>query len=113
MVYRQGRKVTRLLFLSASLAASECFAQQFNSAIQTGTIQNAAITEASGIVASRLNPGVLWTHNDSGHGPQIYPMTAGGADLGTYTISGASSTDWEDIAIGPGPVADAQYLYIG
>jgi hypothetical protein len=40
-------------------------------------------------------------------------MTPAGTNLGTYSISGASATDWEDIAIGPGPTAGAQYLYIG
>src|SRR5256885_1417878 len=37
----------------------------FNAGITTGTIQNAAITEASGIAASRVNDNVLWTQEDS------------------------------------------------
>src|SRR5207237_6184912 len=40
-------------------------------------------------------------------------MTPAGTNLGTYTISGATNRDWEDIAVGPGPVNGTQYLYIG
>src|SRR5436190_2052587 len=79
----------------------------------TGTIANSGITEASGIVASRINPNVLWTHNDSGHPAQVFPTTPAGANLGTYTVAGAGNTYWEDIALGPGPVAGTQYLYCG
>jgi len=33
--------------------------------------------------------------------------------LGIYSVGGASNRDWEDMAIGPGPVDGQQYLYIG
>jgi hypothetical protein len=90
-----------------------CNAATFATGVLTGTIQNSSVTEASGIVASRKNADVLWTHNDSGDTARVFAMTPAGTNLGTYTISGAGSTDWEDIAIGPGPVAGTQYLYFG
>ena len=40
-------------------------------------------------------------------------MTTAGTNLGAYSITGAGATDWEDIAIGPGPTGGAQYLYLG
>ncbi|MCC7476180.1 MAG: autotransporter-associated beta strand repeat-containing protein [Pirellulales bacterium] len=85
----------------------------FATGFSTGTVQNSSIVEASGIVASRKNPNVLWTHNDSGDSARVYPISTAGANLGAYTLSGASSSDWEDIAIGPGPVTGTQYLYAG
>jgi hypothetical protein len=85
----------------------------FSSGVQTGSIENAAVNEASGIAASRLNANVLWVHDDSGNPAQVFPTTPAGANLGTYTISGATNVDWEDIATGPGPAAGTQYLYIG
>src|SRR4051812_23658019 len=103
-----------LLATPPLLAGSVCFgAPTFSTGITTGNLANGSITEASGIVASRMNPNVLWTHNDSGHNPEIFPITPAGANLGTYTISGATDRDWEDIAVGPGPVNGTQYLYIG
>ena len=89
-----------------------CFAvPSFTAGISQGNIQNSSIDEASGIVSSRANPNVLWTHNDSGDSARLFAMTTAGANLGVYTILGASATDWEDIALGPGPVDGQQYLY--
>jgi autotransporter-associated beta strand protein len=88
-------------------------APSFTSGVQVGAIENAAITEASGIAASRMNPNVLWTQEDSGNPAQIYAMTPAGTNLGTYTLSGAGNTDWEDIDVGPGPAAGTQYVYAG
>jgi hypothetical protein len=78
-----------------------------------GRVQSNSVTEASGLAASRAHPGVLWTHNDSGGGPVLYAMTFSGESLGRYRIANARARDWEDLAIGPGPVAGRSYLYIG
>lgn len=78
-----------------------------------GTVQTEDLTEASGIAASRRNPGVLWVHNDSGDTARIFAMTPGGALLGTYSLQSVAAVDWEDIAIGPGPAAGVHYIYIG
>src|SRR4051812_49239849 len=101
-----------LFWCACALAAVTAQAQTFTSGITTGNIANSAITEASGIAASRLNPNVLWTHNDSGNPAQIFAMTSTGATLGSYTLTGAGNTDWEDISIGPGPLANTQYIYV-
>ena len=78
-----------------------------------GTIKNSSITESSGLVASRSTPGAYWTHNDSGDGPFIYALNAGGASRGVFRVTGAQAHDWEDISIGPGPDRGKSYLYIG
>lgn len=78
-----------------------------------GLIASDAITEASGLVASRRNPGVLWVHNDSGDGPRLFAIGTYGELLGTYYLAGAQARDWEDIALGPGPEAGVDYLYVG
>jgi PKD repeat protein len=78
-------------------------------------LDGAALLEASGLAFSRQSPGVLWTHNDSDpDGPRVYAFaTATGALLGTFTLQGADVKDWEDMALGPGPVGGKQYLYVG
>jgi len=76
-------------------------------------LQDPAINESSGIVASRTTPGLYWTHNDSGDGPYIYAFDERGARRGAWRVRGAAARDWEDIAAGPGPQAGTSYLYIG
>ncbi|HWN09712.1 MAG TPA: hypothetical protein VNO50_10665 [Pyrinomonadaceae bacterium] len=71
------------------------------------------INESSGIVSSRTNPGLYWTHNDSGDGPFVYAIDAKGTHKGVWRVTGATARDWEDIAIGPGPERGTNYLYIG
>ena len=80
---------------------------------QIGTVVSGDIDEASGLATSRKNSQVLWLHNDSGDAARLYAINTQGQLLATYTISGASAVDWEDMAIGPGPDEGVDYLYIG
>jgi hypothetical protein len=77
------------------------------------TIKEKAITESSGLAASRTTPGAYWTHNDSGDGPFIYAFDTRGDSLGIFRVTGAQAVDWEDMAAGPGPQAGKSYLYLG
>lgn len=92
------------------VAAQTC--PDFFAPITTGVVQDPAIDEASGLAASALNPGVFWVHNDSGDAPRVFAMRADGTVLARYDLTGASATDWEDMARGPGPVPGADYLYL-
>jgi hypothetical protein len=77
-----------------------------------GRVEESAIIEASGLVASRSNPGVLWMHNDSGHSEQLFALTTAGKTLAKYSLPHAACVDWEDIAVAPG--RDGKwYLYVG
>jgi hypothetical protein len=91
------------------------FAQcpQFDTGYSMGTVQSSDIVEASGLAASRKNPYVLWTHNDKGGSARLFAMNTDGTHLGIYYLSGASNRDWEDIAVGPGPVDGLHYIYVG
>jgi hypothetical protein len=92
-------------------AASVC--PSFETGVSVGKTPMGDIKEASGIVASRRSPGTLWVHNDSGASATLYALTSTGAMQAIYNLDGASAQDWEDIAIGPGPVAGTSYLYVG
>lgn len=85
----------------------------FGSKSKVGTISFPQAKELSGIAASRRNPDVLWTHNDSGDTERIFAISATAAHLGTYIVSGNKQIDWEDIAVGPGPESGLTYVYIG
>ena len=80
---------------------------------QLSILKDKSVKESSGIAASRTVPGVYWTHNDSGDGPFIYAFDTRGNSRGVWRVTGATATDWEDIAAGPGPKPGVSYLYIG
>ena len=85
----------------------------YAAAVELAKLQDPAITESSGLIASRSNPGLFWTHNDSGDGPFIYAFDRTGKSRGVWRVNGASARDWEDIAAGPGPDRSKTYLYVG
>jgi hypothetical protein len=61
------------------------------------------LRESSGLAVSRTQPGVLWSHNDSGDGPNLYAIDQSGSLLAIVPVAKASARDWEDIASGPCP----------
>ncbi len=77
-----------------------------------GTLRVDGVNELSGMTGSRQNKDVFWTHND---GPQsvVYGINSRGAHVATLRLSGVRSLDWEDIAVGPGPTENVDYLYLG
>lgn len=79
---------------------------------QVGKLDARQLGEASGLVLSRANPGVMWLHNDSGDGPNVFAVGPDGSVRCRYRLEGAGAEDWEDIAIGPGPKQGKDYLYI-
>lgn len=76
-------------------------------------LEDASIDESSGLAASRRNPDLFWTHNDSGDDPVIFAFDRRGRRRGVWRVEGAKSRDWEDIAVGPGPERGRPYIFIG
>jgi hypothetical protein len=88
-------------------------APSFANPIVAGVVSTYDITEASGLIASRQNPGVLWTHNDSGFPGTVFAISTNGTLLARYTVPSAFFGDFEDISFGPGPTPERQYIYLG
>lgn len=88
------------------------FSKDFSKPKIIGRISSPEITESSGIVASRCNQGVFWTHNDSGDEAFIFAINFNGEKLGTWKVTGAKNYDWEDIATFKAASGEC-YLYIG
>ena len=86
---------------------------EFGNRIDMGLIESVELVEASGIVASRKNEHILWSHNDRNHQNRLFAINTRGKHLGVYWLEGIENRDWEDIAIGPGPVQGLDYIYIG
>lgn len=70
------------------------------------------LAEASGLVASIANSGLLWTINDSGNPPEVFLIDQHAKINLVCTLSGVHNRDWEDIAIGAGPVRGKNYIYV-
>jgi hypothetical protein len=78
----------------------------------TGRVADPSANELSGLVRSPSQPGVLWSHDDSGAGPVLFGLLADGRVVARPTVSGAQAVDWEDIAAGSAPDG-RPLLYVG
>jgi hypothetical protein len=77
---------------------------------RTGVFQHPMLDESSGVAASRRQPGVLWTLNDSGNDAWIFATDTLGRDHGAFMVIGAENRDWEAIALGPCGSRDCLYI---
>jgi len=90
--------------------ASTCTRCPMPGAVMNRPSVPAALVEASGIVASRAHPGILYSHNDSGDTARVIAFDDQGTLVAQLDITGATATDWEDIAIGPCPTGSCIYV---
>jgi hypothetical protein len=98
---------------SASSSPAGGASSAYDSPVHLAGLEYEPITESSGIAASKRNPNLFWTHNDSGDEPFIYAFDHRGKHRGVWRVLGAKAVDWEDMAIGPGPNRGKSYLYLG
>ena len=77
-----------------------------------GTNKNKRLEEVSGLAASIANSGYFWAHNDSGNPSELFLLNEKAATVKTFTLQ-VENRDWEDIALGPGPEENTNYLYVG
>ncbi|MCA9538773.1 MAG: hypothetical protein KC620_07790 [Myxococcales bacterium] len=99
----------RALFVVAAAGLlGACSGRQDETRVETAKYASEVIREPSGLLVSRKQPGVLWTHNDSGGGPVLFATTVTGQLLGEFTVEGATAIDWESLA-----QDEEGHLYIG
>jgi len=67
------------------------------------------INEASGLIASVQNPGLLWVHNDSGDSARLFGIQSNGDLVVELSFPTIRAVDWEDIALDRA----TGYIYIG
>ena len=80
--------------------------------VDTAAIRAPALSESSGIVASRRQSGIYWSINDSGNDPLLFATDSAGTDLGYVRVTGARNVDWEDLSVGPCTRTSGTCLYI-
>ncbi len=109
-----------------SMTLNHAFGQTFASGVLIGHTPIPESPETSGMAISRNNENVIWLKSDGGiktdllfDGHSFYPKgtqvlvaaAANGAALIDYRIPYGG--DFEDMALGAGPVPGVQYLYLG
>lgn len=81
----------------------------FDSSPSVSSLDAGLLNGASGIADAVNFTNAVWVHND--HDPNLYLLSYEGKLLKKIPFSG-TSRDWEDMALGPGPVANTNYIYI-
>jgi len=67
------------------------------------------VPEASGLAVSRRTPGIIWSHNDSGHDAVLYAFDLAGAPHGRVRVP-IVTRDWEDVSSGRCPAGACLYI---
>jgi len=108
-------RLTWWVGLAASCALTRVGVAQpvFLPGVSLGSLNSGAITEASGLAASRVNADVLYVHNDHGDVARFFAINTQAQLVGTFRLTGVTAVDWEDIAVGPGPTGGQSYVYVG
>jgi hypothetical protein len=66
-------------------------------AVVNGPTRLPEIPESSGLAVGRRNPGVLWSHNDSGSAAVLFALDTAGSTVGRVRVP-IRTRDWEDIS---------------
>ncbi len=100
------------LFACANADALDADCPQWQNPVSVGVVASPEITEASGLAASRVHEGVLWTHNDKGDSARLFALGLDASHQGELTVLGPEPVDWEDLASGPAPDGGG-WLFVG
>ncbi len=96
--------VVVLLLTSCAAAREESnrdtspYAIHYGQARRIARFADKRINESSGLARSIANPGMFWTHNDSGDVPRLFLFDREGQTRATLVVEGAEAEDWEDMA---------------
>lgn len=77
---------------------------------QIGQLIHKRLAEASGVAASRANPGLFWVITDAGNEAELYAVDSTGDLRATLPISNADNIDWEEVAVGRCGEATCVYI---
>ena len=113
VVLRRLLALLSLLSLGLSPGAYPALGgDDFHPPIRVGTVRDSRVTEISGMVPVSGHEGLFWIHNDSKDSARIFAVREDGDVIAQVDVAGATNTDWEDIACGPGPLEGRSYLYV-
>ncbi|MEC7775927.1 MAG: hypothetical protein VYC32_07505 [Planctomycetota bacterium] len=111
-IFRFVRLSCLLLVWFASWHQGSVEAQEYSRPVRVGTISDPRIDEISGMVPITGRRDYFWVHNDSKDAARLFAVRKDGALVAEVDLPGASNTDYEDIATGPGSDPTRVYLFI-
>jgi hypothetical protein len=111
------RNLVVIMMLIATIACSQKKGKESDSDFflegkKLTEVTNKKLEEASGLAASSSNPGLLWTHNDSGNRAEVFLIDDKLNIRLTCILANVINRDWEDISVGPGPEEGKNYIYV-
>ena len=77
--------------------------------VASGPVVIPELAESSGLAVSRRNPGLLWSHNDSGNAAVLFALDVTGAVRGRVRVP-IRTRDWEDVSAARCPSGDCLYI---
>ncbi|HWZ36187.1 MAG TPA: hypothetical protein VNW51_08520 [Mucilaginibacter sp.] len=106
---------TIFLLFAGAFARHKYLAHQI---ILSGNLKDKVMNEISGIAASGINNDIYYVHNDSGDTSRFFAISPDGKLISTMYYKGDPKeplgvADCEDIAVGPGPLKNKSYVYVG
>lgn len=112
------RKIGLLIIVSMMFLAAYAHHKYASKPVVTGKLQDKEMDEISGIAASAINDGTFYVHNDSGDTSRFFAIDETGKLQATYYFHGLEGVqsgvrDCEDITVGPGPIKNKSYVYLG
>lgn len=94
------------------LFTSNSFALPFGPRVELARVNDTKLNEISGIASGINNKGILWIHDDSGNESILYGINKQAQIKYQITLRNTNFYDAEDIAIGPGPEPEKNYIYL-
>lgn len=110
---KASKRLLPLLLITLLLLGAIGCALLGKPSLQSDTVEEPEINEASGLASSIKTPGLLYTHNDSGCDPVVFVLNKRGLMPARIALKGIKNRDWEDIATGVDPKNGEPYIFIG
>jgi len=77
--------------------------------VAAGPVLLPELMESSGLAVGRRNPGLIWSHNDSGSAAVLYALDTAGVLRGRVRVP-IATRDWEDVSAARCPSGDCLYI---
>ncbi|SDT47087.1 hypothetical protein [Microlunatus soli] len=105
---RRSRGVAAMIAVAVTLAVLPWTAAAEPGYTVIGTVTDPELIEPSGLAASRVNPGVLYTHGEDN--PYVVALDSTDASVVGRYRADLVPWDWEDAAVGPCPTGSCIYF---